>query len=34
MIGDPLISISAANIERITEGIHQTRYPQSVHTGP
>ncbi|MBI0105190.1 hypothetical protein [Bifidobacterium polysaccharolyticum] len=27
MIGDPITSISAANIERITEGVHQTRYP-------
>ena len=27
MIGDPVTSISAANIERITEGVHQTRYP-------
>lgn len=27
MIGDPVTSISAANIERITVGMHQTRYP-------
>lgn len=27
MIGDPVISIFAANIERITDGMHQTRYP-------
>ena len=27
IIGDPVTSISAANIERIAEGVHQTRYP-------